>query len=281
MKGVEVLFISGAVGTLVFVVFKVITPLIIDPLIGYYTFLPTSFQILPIAPNMSWPIEGLRDTSAIFIVNAIVLSAILWLIFSSIFYIFIKSIQFCLDPDKSIFTTYSRFSKLKEYNIPHIAAIGIPLLMIYCGLLIYFGTYAMGFLLGILDFGFSSFRGMYHIGLSIFAVFISLIIIYFTLKFLIAELKCFIPIFKKIDSKNVDLVKRLFDKIDRKKTEIGSYNSKCNTIDKWIINHLLFSIIILIILIACFLFLLHYEGILFPMQCSSAGGYTLCAAIPP
>jgi len=233
------------------------------------------------APNMAWLIEGLRDTSAIYIVNAIEFTAILWLIFSLIFYIFIKTIQLCLDPEKTIFINYARFSKLKKYNIPRITVIGIPLLLLYWGLLIYFGTYAIGFLLNIFDFGISSPRAIYHIGLSIFAVLISLMIVYFALKLFIAESKFIIPLLKKVDSKNVDFVKKIFDKLDKKKAELRNCKSKLYKIDNWVLNHLLLSIVIFIVLIPCFLILLHYEWIIFPMQCSSVGNRTLCAAIPP
>jgi len=117
IEGTEKLFIAGAIGTCFFVIYSTIYNLFLTILILLISKLYLAAEVLPISFNVFMPdLHSAGDTFPEYLALILGIIWIIYIIFSILFYGLTKLIQFCLDPNGSIFQKYRRFQAIKEYN---------------------------------------------------------------------------------------------------------------------------------------------------------------------
>ncbi|WP_321431130.1 hypothetical protein [uncultured Methanolobus sp.] len=144
IKGVELVFVSLALGTIFLIVYKFVWAILkniieaTNSLIEIYNVLPVTFN--PFQPELHEPGSTWPELYAlvIFMSVAIYYASVLT------FLVIIKLIRFCFDPENVIFPKYKRFYSLKKYNIFEIFYLVLPRIAVVFGLVFLVGTMLLG-----------------------------------------------------------------------------------------------------------------------------------------
>jgi len=266
VSDVEVLFISGAVGIVFYLILKQLTLEVIIPAISVLqnTQIPLSIWYYP--PSI---IEN-----AFNITTQLLAIAFCWFFFGIIFYFFCKIIQFCFDPDNKIFSNLDRFKFIKDNNIRTIALFNIPIIFILLSGFVMVLGYDYNFLQMIQAF-IEGFQYMllydfFYAIYGIIGILISIAILLLIIRLLLREIGFLKQLFgflanyiKKIDTFFVNFAGGFFI---YQKAIIHS-NLKRNCFEKWIFNHWKLVLAVLGLLILIFLILSYIQPIYFGMKC--------------
>jgi hypothetical protein len=272
MNGIEVLFISGAVGIVLYGVLAFFGSIVIGS-INWISGNVSTIQNLPIAPSISWNYPPFELTSPFVVISEIFVIAMCWFYISTIIYVFIKVIQYCLDPKKEIFQKLERFEIIKRYQLKEIFHLGIPLILIYLAVLLFLISYGIGFFQNVLDFKFSYLfyvRQAFFTVYGIVGVILAFFLIYAVSKLLCKHLTLFLPfvsLLKELDRKNVEQTGIIVEKMFQQIALIKESKLRRYVIEKFFYNHWMFAILFFGVLIALFLIMLYIQPIYFPVRC--------------
>jgi hypothetical protein len=266
VSGIEILFISGAIGVVFYFILKQLT-------LGIFLPALSVLQNAQIPLTMGYYPPSIID-NAFNIALQFVSIAFCWFFFAIIFYFFCKIIQFCLDPSNIIFPELERFKFIKNNNIRNIALFNIPIVFILLSCLVMILGYDYNFLQMIQGFidGFQ-YLLLYDFFYAIYGtigLLLSIAILFLIIRLLIKELNFlkyffnfFIYLFTLIDTFFVNSMRAFFTY----QTGIIHSNLRQDYIEKWIFKNWKFTIILLVILISSFVFLWHIQPIYFGINC--------------
>jgi hypothetical protein len=272
MNGIEVLFISGAVGIILYCVLAFFGSILIGSVNWIFENIPT-IQNLPIAPSISWTYPSFELTSPFVVITEMLLIAICWGYISTVIYWFIKIIHYCLDPTNEIFAKLERFKIIQQYQINEIFHFGIPLIFFYLAILIYLISYGIGFFQILLDFKFSY---LFYIRQAFFTVYgivgilLAFFLFYAVFKLLCKQLTIFLPflsLLKELDERNVEQTDIIIGNLVKKIATIKASKLRRHAIERFFFNHWKYSILFFGVLIALFLIMLYIQPIYFQVKC--------------
>jgi len=266
VSGVEILFISGAVGIVFYLFLKQITTEVIIPTIS----LLQKIQI----PLTIWYYPPSIIEYALNIAIQLIIAAICWFTFAIIFYFTCKSIQFCFDPEKKIFPPLNRFKFIEENNIRNIALFRVPIILIYVSCIVIIFGYDYDFLQKmqgfIVSFQYRLLSDFYYALYGFIGILISFAFLFLIVRLLLRELGFlqhlfgFLTIWKKEIEISLENSISNFQKYQDK---VIHSNLKRDWIERWIFKHWKWVIAVLGILIIIFLILVYIEPIYFGMKC--------------
>lgn len=173
LKGVELLFISIALGTIFSLIYDFLYP-IFYRIYNWIESLKGASVSLPLTNNPFQPelLSVDRYLLGYFTIGlGMILFVYLMLTYSS--FLIIKTIQFCFDPNKDIFTKYKRFKVFSDNNITKILLFGFPRLLAGIILFILMIDLIIGFVVNTPNLPFNLF-GLINV---IFALLYSILII--------------------------------------------------------------------------------------------------------
>ena len=266
VSGVEILFISGAVGIVFYLFLKQITIEIIIPTIS----LLQNIQI----PLTIWYDSPTMIEYAINIAIQLIIAAIYWFIFAIIFNFFCKIIQFCFDPENKIYPNLNRFKFIQENNLRNIALFKVPIILICLSFIAIILGFDYDFLQKmerfIVGFQYRLLFDFYYALYGLIGILISIVLLFLLFRILIRELVLFQYLFQllticktKIDTSLENLFRNFF----KYQEDIIHSDLKRFWLDKWIFKHWKLVITIIVILIIVFVIIVIIESVYFGMKC--------------
>jgi hypothetical protein len=149
MGGVETLFISGAIGAILYVIFSFLNDTIITVILSWvnYSYLAATQMPFTFNPFLRELHQPFTTSSEYFAIGLFLISILIFIVIG-IFFVLFKVIRYCLDPNDNIFCQYRRFTFLREYKISKIF-LGIPFNVIIIGLYILMVSLLIGFITNI------------------------------------------------------------------------------------------------------------------------------------
>jgi hypothetical protein len=280
VSDVEILFISGAVGIVFYLILKQLTLRVIIPAISVLqnSHIPLTIWYYP--PSI---IEN-----ALSIATQLLVIAFCWLFFGIIFYFFCKIIQFCLDPDNKIFPNLERFKFIKNNNLRTIALFNIPIIFILLSSFVFILGYDYNFLQMIQMFiegiKYMLLYDLFYAFYGFIGILISIAILLLIIRLLLREIGFLKKIFgflvnylKMIDILSVNLSCNFFT---YQKAIIHSDLRK-DSFEKWIFKNWKLVLAVLGLLILIFLFLSYIQPIYFGMKCDQHTDKVLCLPSGP